>query len=124
MLFIHSNEHKIKLFDIRCPKAIQHYDAHNNNVTSISFHPSGRYLVSCSLDSTIKIWDLYNYSLWYTLYGHEGPIYSVSFNKTGEFICSGGADGILMIWRNNLNGNFDKDKATSFVSFPKSESYE
>jgi centriolar protein POC1 len=74
-------------------------------VTSIAFHPSKKYLVSCSLDSTIKIWDLYNNLILYTLYGHEGPIYSVSFNNTGEFICSGGTDADVYLWRNNLEGN-------------------
>ena len=89
---------------MRCNKSIQNINAHSHAVTSISFHPSKQYLVSCSLDSTVKIWDLFNNSILYTLYGHEGPIYSVSFNKIGEFICSGGIDANLLLWRNNLDG--------------------
>ena len=50
-----SNDHSIKLYNIRCNKSIQNINGHNNSVTSISFHPSKKYLVSCSLDSTIKI---------------------------------------------------------------------
>jgi centriolar protein POC1 len=50
---------------------IQHYDAHAGPVTSISFHPSGNYLVSSSDDSTLKIWDLKMGQILYTLYGHQ-----------------------------------------------------
>lgn len=116
-----SNDHKIKLYDIRCNKSIQHIDAHINAVTSISFHPSKQYIVSCSLDSTIKIWDLFNNTLLYTLYGHEGPIYSLSFNRTGEFICSGGTDADLYLWRNNLNRNLipNNNKIMGGLAYPE-----
>ncbi len=50
---------------------IQHYDAHAASVTCISFHPDGNYLVSSSMDSTMKIWDLKMGQILYTLYGHE-----------------------------------------------------
>ncbi|KAG2132828.1 WD40-repeat-containing domain protein [Suillus bovinus] len=33
-------------------------DAHTNNVTSVSFHSEGRWLVTGSEDGTIRIWDL------------------------------------------------------------------
>lgn len=89
-------------------------------MTSIAFHPSKKYLVSCSLDSTIKIWDLYNNLLLYTLYGHEGPIYSVSFNNSGEFICSGGIDADVYLWRNNLEGNLipETNKISGGLAYP------
>ncbi|KAG2360839.1 hypothetical protein BDR07DRAFT_106930 [Suillus spraguei] len=33
-------------------------DAHTNNVTSVSFHSEGKWLVTGSEDGTIRIWDL------------------------------------------------------------------
>jgi centriolar protein POC1 len=60
-----------QLWDIRSKRLIQHYDAHAASVTCISFHPDGNYLVSSSMDSTLKIWDLKMGQILYTLYGHE-----------------------------------------------------
>jgi len=99
-----SNDKKIKIFDIRSGRIIQHYDAHSAPVTCLSYHPSGKYLVSSSLDSTIKIWDSFNSQILYTVHGHQGPVNCVAFSRDGDYICSGGADTILMVWKNNLSG--------------------
>lgn len=48
-------------------------------VNSLSFHPSGNYLVTASNDSTLKILDLLEGRLLYTLHGHQvrkSPSYS------------------------------------------------
>ena len=66
-----SVDRKIKVWDIRSKRLIQHYDAHPSSVTGISFHPSGNYLLSSSNDSTLKVWDLKMGQILYTLYGHE-----------------------------------------------------
>ena len=49
---------KIKLFDLRMERLIQHYYAHNDKINFISYHQSDNYIISGSDDSTIKIWDL------------------------------------------------------------------
>ncbi|MCQ2820412.1 MAG: hypothetical protein MJ252_24365 [archaeon] len=54
------------------------------------------------MDSTMKIWDLLNGQILYTMHGHEGPINSVAFSRCGDYFCSGGADAILMIWKSNV----------------------
>jgi centriolar protein POC1 len=52
------SDKKIKIFDVRSTRLLQHYDAHNDAVNSVFFHSNGQYLVSSSNDSTVKIWDL------------------------------------------------------------------
>lgn len=44
---------------------------HSSVVNSLSFHPSGNYLVTASNDSTLKILDLLEGRLLYTLHGHQ-----------------------------------------------------
>ena len=73
-------------------------------MTSLSYHPSGKYLVSSSLDSTIKIWDTFNSQILYTVHGHQGPVNCVAFSRDGDYFCSGGGDTTLMVWKNNLSG--------------------
>jgi WD40 repeat protein len=72
-------------------------------MTGVAFHPSGRYLLSSSLDATLKVWDLrMGYAL-YTLYGHEGATTAVNFSPDGDYLCSGGADSVVMVWLSNLD---------------------
>lgn len=44
---------------------------HSAAVNALSFHPSGNYLVTASSDSTLKIVDLMEGRLLYTLHGHQ-----------------------------------------------------
>lgn len=52
---------------------------HRGNVTSISFSPDGRQIVSSGEDMTIKLWQR-DGTLIRTLQGHRGAVSSVSFN--------------------------------------------
>jgi len=49
---------------------IQHYNAHDGPVNQITFHPLGYHMASVSNDNKIKIWDLKQGTLGWTLYGH------------------------------------------------------
>jgi WD40 repeat protein len=69
----------------------------------VAFHPNGRFLISASNDSTIKIWDLRQGHILYTLYGHEGASTSVNFSPCGDYFCSAGIDSVVMVWKSNLN---------------------
>lgn len=44
---------------------------HSAAVNALSFHPSGNYLVTASSDATLKILDLMEGRLLYTLHGHQ-----------------------------------------------------
>lgn len=88
---------------MRSKRLLQHYDASEDPVTGVSFHPSGRYLVSCSLDATLKVWDLRMGYAIYTLYGHEGATTAANFSPDGDYLCSGAADSVVMVWLSNLD---------------------
>jgi WD40 repeat protein len=57
---------------------------HSAAVNALSFHPSGNYLITASSDSTLKILDLMEGRLLYTLHGHQvrgiGPDAEHSFD--------------------------------------------
>ena len=72
-------------------------------MTAVAFHPNGRYLLSSSLDSTVKIWDLRQGHILYSLYGHEGAANTVGFSPSGDYFTTSGADSIVMCWKSNLN---------------------
>ena len=74
-------------------------------MNEIDFHPNGRYLLSSSNDSTLKIWDLRQGHILYTLYGHEGASTSAAFSPCGDYFTTGGADSVVMVWKSNLDEN-------------------
>lgn len=44
---------------------------HVASVNSVAFHPNGNYLLTASSDATLKIFDLLEGRLIYTLHGHQ-----------------------------------------------------
>ena len=132
-----SADRSVKIWDNRAHVLIQHYPAHTESVTSISMHPvtplpsappvnphslpiwqqSGLYLSSASKDATIKIWDLREGRLLFTLHGHTGAANSARFSSNGTFLASGGSDQLVMVWRSNLVGLADLDAGDTSSSF-------
>ena len=49
-------------------------------MTSLSFHPSGKWLVSSGTDGALKILDIMEGHLCFTLHGHEEDV------NTGEIL--------------------------------------
>ena len=94
---------KIKIFDCRSHRLLQHYDAHDASVNSISFNQAGTHLISTSNDATVKIWDLRKGCILYTLYGHENASTSASFSPMGDYFLTGGSDSVVLAWQSNLN---------------------
>jgi len=60
-------------------------------------------LTPASNDAKLKIWDLRQGRLAYTLYGHEGSANAVNFSAGGDFFCSGGGDNLVMVWKSNFD---------------------
>lgn len=83
---------------------------HHEPLCDVIFHPSGRMLVTSSLDETWSIWDLekaYNLSRQkdsnelrplYKQEGHHKPVYSVALQHDGSLLSSGGSDAGCKIW--------------------------
>lgn len=68
---------------------------HSAAVNALSFHPSGNYLITASSDSTLKILDLMEGRLLYTLHGHQVRVglRSVEWGDRGGSVC-----GPLAAW--------------------------
>lgn len=55
---------------------------HDNWVRGVMFHPGGKYIVSCSDDKTLRIWDYKNKRCAKTLVAHEHFVTCIGKTKT------------------------------------------
>lgn len=57
------------------------------------------FLVSCSADLTIKVWDVNNdYKCVKTLYGHDHSVSCVDYLPSGDTIISSSRDKTIKLW--------------------------
>lgn len=86
----------IWIYDINTGSEAAFLNGHTEHVTSVSFSPDGKTLVSASSDWTIRIWDVNNKKHLRTLEEHSGPVNSVTYSPDGKTLASGGNDGIRL----------------------------
>jgi WD40 repeat protein len=78
---------------------------HAKPVTAIAISPNGRWLVSASADSTIKLWDLTSGSVLRTLTGHAGSVLCLAVSPDGQWIASGSEDATVKLWSVTAGGD-------------------
>jgi len=67
-------------------------------VTSVTFGPGGRQLVSTSLDNTVVLWDLDTGQMARVFRGHTSFTQAADFSPDGTRIVSGDNHGALKLW--------------------------
>ena len=53
-----SRDKTIKIWEVKNSRCVITLIGHDNWVTDLCFHPSGRYLLSVSDDKSLRVWDL------------------------------------------------------------------
>ncbi|OGV56472.1 MAG: hypothetical protein A2X45_03405 [Lentisphaerae bacterium GWF2_50_93] len=74
------------------------FEGHTGSVGSASFSPDGKYALSGSSDSTLKLWNVDTGRCLITFVGHTRSVYSVNFSPDGKYACSGGLDNNVKLW--------------------------
>ncbi|OMJ87469.1 hypothetical protein SteCoe_10800 [Stentor coeruleus] len=99
---------------------------HTSCVNHVAFIPKTNYIVSCSDDSTIRIWDYSLNKLEAILRGHKSVVWNVCGSDSGEFIASASADTTVRIWHLKtksqlycLEGHTDEVNVVCFVKDEK-----
>lgn len=75
------------------------FSGHAADVTSASFSPDGKWIVSASRDRTVKVWDWQSESLRHDLSAHDQPVVTACFSPNGEQIATGDVGGVINVWR-------------------------
>lgn len=99
LIFASSDNNKIVKWNNQ-GKKIDSWLAHKDVISSldISKKKDNKYLVSGSLDKTIKIWN-YDGKLIKTMF-HDGAVTKVKYSKDNKFIFSSSDDKTIKVWSN------------------------
>jgi general transcriptional corepressor TUP1 len=97
-----------QIFDVETGKKLMglpEMDVSSNKedsyVRSVCFSPDGNFLVSGAEDKTVKVWDIEEKKLKYSLTGHDLDIYSLDYSCDNKTVVSGSGDGKAKIWNVN-----------------------
>ena len=70
---------------------------HQGTITTVKFDT--QYIISGSVDSTIKIFNMRSKKCVSTLLGHTGQIICIQYKKSSGIIMSGSEDKTARVWR-------------------------
>jgi WD40 repeat protein len=79
---------------------------HTARVNTVAVMPDGRYAVSGSTDTTVRLWDLASGECLLVLRGHEKEVWDVAVSPNGRFLASGGEDATIRLWELNWDYEF------------------
>ena len=74
------------------------FNQHTAQLRGVRFDPGGRFVVTGSVDSTVKIWEKESGEVIHVL-RHPAGVSSLALSSDGKFIVTGSYDSIVRLWR-------------------------
>ena len=91
-------DNKIVFWNVETQKAIYEHLCHSQGIYATQFVPGSKRIITSSLDTTIKIWDieykndLISLKLWKELDGHTNYVLTLAIESKGKWLLSGSKD--------------------------------
>ncbi|KAI1630301.1 G protein beta subunit-like protein [Exophiala viscosa] len=94
-----AGRHMVRLYDIKStnPNPIMEFSGHANNITGIAFHCEGKWMVTSSEDSTVRVWDTRSGQIQRN-YQHTDPVNDVVIHPNQGELVSCDRGGNIRIW--------------------------
>ncbi|KAF9154050.1 hypothetical protein BG015_001992 [Linnemannia schmuckeri] len=92
----------IRIVDVENRRVVREFWGHSNRITDMTFSPDGHWLVSASLDATIRTWDLPTGHM-VDIFRCESIATSLSFSPTGDYLATAHVDNVgIFLWANRM----------------------
>jgi len=82
----------------QCHLAWRTFRGHTNPVTSVAFSPDGKWIVTCSADTTARVWDVASGRELLKFEQHTNKVTSVAISPDGRHIVTGSTDQTARVW--------------------------
>jgi len=79
-------------------RLLRSLEGHTDWVRAVAVSPDGRFIVSGSVDRTVKVWEAESGRLLRSLEGHTDDVNAVAVSPDGRFIVSGSEDRTVKVW--------------------------
>jgi WD40 repeat protein len=87
----------VLLLDARTHETVARFRGHDKLVIKAAFSADSRLLASCSLDRTVRLWEVYGGAC-RVLRGHSDEVFAVAFHPDGTRLATGGRDRAVLLW--------------------------
>ncbi|PIA17099.1 YVTN repeat-like/Quino protein amine dehydrogenase [Coemansia reversa NRRL 1564] len=90
----------VRVVDVESSRVVRKFTGHRNRITDLAFSNDGRWIVTGSLDSTIRTWDLPTGHMvdWFRV---ESVPVSLAFSPSGDFLATAHMDSVgIFLWAN------------------------
>jgi WD40 repeat protein len=95
-------DYSIDLLDPTTMQMVNKLEGHTANVTSLEFTPDSKYLISSSLDGSIRFWDLASGKQKFILYGNSPDEYFIQAEEGYYSSSKSGIDRIAFDYKNSI----------------------
>eukprot|EP00794_Sanderia_malayensis_P006767 gene6767-7529_t len=100
LLAVSLEDFSVKIIDIDTRKIVRNFLGHQHSITDMAFSPDARWLLTSSMDSSIRTWDLPSARL-VDCFLVDSPITSLAFSPTGDFLATAHLEAIgIYLWSN------------------------
>ncbi|KAI8993445.1 Utp21 specific WD40 associated putative domain-containing protein [Pilobolus umbonatus] len=90
----------IRVIDLETKNIIREFWGHRNRITDFTFTPDSRWIVSASLDGTVRTWDLPTGSM-VDIFKVENIVTSLTFSPDSSFLATAHVDNVgIFLWAN------------------------
>lgn len=100
LLAVASDDLVVRMFDTETWKLVRRFSGHTSPVTDMTFSPDCRWLVTSSMDSTVRVWSIVSGTLidWFSV---PSPVTSLTFSPSSEFLATTHlGDLAVYLWSN------------------------
>lgn len=90
------------VLDMDTKVVIRKFEGHSAKINDIAFSPDSRWLISASMDATIKVWDIPS-SYMIDHFRVERPCVSLTMSPTGDFLATSHVNNLgIYLWANKM----------------------
>ena len=93
-----SNDHTIRLWDLKSKREVKNVSTGNHDVYELKYRADGKQFATADAAHEIRLWDSSSLKELKRFRLHQESVNSLDYSSDGSLICSGDSNGDVIIW--------------------------